>query len=237
MGMAQERILIVEDEPNILELVAYNLEKEGWSVLKAANGNQGWELIQNEHPDLVLLDLMLPGMDGMEVCRRTRENAATRGIPIIMLTAKSEEVDRVMGLEIGADDYVTKPFSPRELVARIRAVLRRVERLQGDEAKEVFELGPIRIDMRQHKVTVNGKPVELTPKEFDLLHLLVSHPGRAFSREFLLEHLWGYEFFGDTRTVDVHVRRLRQKIEEDPANPHWLETVRGVGYRMLEEGE
>jgi two-component system alkaline phosphatase synthesis response regulator PhoP len=183
------------------------------------------------------LDLMLPGMDGMEVCRRTRENAATRGIPIIMLTAKSEEVDRVMGLEIGADDYVTKPFSPRELVARIRAVLRRVERLPGDEAKEVFELGPIRIDMRQHKVTVNGKPVELTPKEFDLLHLLVSHPGRAFSREFLLEHLWGYEFFGDTRTVDVHVRRLRQKIEEDPANPHWLETVRGVGYRMLEEGE
>lgn len=234
--MAQERILIVEDEPNILELVAYNLEKEGWTVLKAANGNQGWEAIQAEHPDLVLLDLMLPGMDGMEICRRTRENEATRGIPIIMLTAKSEEVDRVMGLEIGADDYVTKPFSPRELGARIRAVLRRVERLPGDEVKEVIELGPIRIDMRQHKVTVNGEPVELTPKEFDLLHLLVSHPGRAFSREFLLEHLWGYEFFGDTRTVDVHVRRLRQKIEDDPANPHWLETVRGVGYRMLEEG-
>jgi two-component system alkaline phosphatase synthesis response regulator PhoP len=234
--MSRERILIVEDEPNILELVAYNLEKEGWVVLKATTGDQGWATIQNERPDLILLDLMLPGMDGMEICRRTRGNAMTRDIPIIMLTAKSEEVDRVMGLESGADDYVTKPFSPRELAARIRAVLRRVERLPGDdESKELIELGPIRIDLRQHKITVNGEPVELTPKEFDLLHLLVSHPGRAFSREFLLEHLWGYEFFGDTRTVDVHVRRLRQKIEDDPANPYWLETVRGVGYRMREE--
>lgn len=232
--MSRERILIVEDEPNILELVAYNLEKEGWAVLRATSGDQGWEKIQNEKPDLVLLDLMLPGIDGMEVCRRTRDNASTRGIPIIMLTAKSEEVDRVLGLETGADDYVTKPFSPRELVARIRAVLRRVERLPGDEPVEMLELGPIRIDLRQHKVTVHDEIVELTPKEFDLLHLLVSHPGRAFTREFLLEHLWGYEFFGDTRTVDVHVRRLRQKIEADPANPYWLETVRGVGYRMQE---
>ena len=170
-------------------------------------------------------------MDGMEVCR-ARENAAP-GHSIIMLTAKSEEVDRD-GLETRRR-LCDKTLLPRELVARRR--FHGGERLPGDSFKEVFELGPIRIDMRQHKVTVNGKPVELTPKEFDLLHLLVSHPGRAFSREFLLEHLWGYEFFGDTRTVDVHVRRLRQKIEEDPANPHWLETVRGVGYRMLEEGE
>lgn len=235
--MAHERILIVEDEPNILELVAYNLEKEGWNVLKATTGDQGWNAIQNDRPDLVLLDLMLPGMDGMEVCRRTRENQATRGIPIIMLTAKSEEVDRVLGLETGADDYVTKPFSPRELVARIRAVLRRAERLPGEEQKEMLSLGPIRIDLRQHKVTLNGENVELTPKEFDLLQLLVAHPGRAFTREFLLEHLWGYEFFGDTRTVDVHVRRLRQKIEVDAANPIWLETVRGVGYRMREGEE
>ncbi|HEX2953368.1 MAG TPA: response regulator transcription factor [Bacillota bacterium] len=235
--MAHERILIVEDEPNILELVAYNLEKEGWSVLKAPTGDQGWTMIQNETPDLVLLDLMLPGMDGMEICRKTRENQTTRDIPIIMLTAKSEEVDRVLGLETGADDYVTKPFSPRELVARIRAVLRRAERLPGDEPKEMLSLGPIRIDLRQHKVTLNGENVELTPKEFDLLQLLVDHPGRAFTREFLLEHLWGYEFFGDTRTVDVHVRRLRQKIEIDAANPIWLETVRGVGYRMREAAE
>lgn len=235
--MAHERILIVEDEPNILELVAYNLEKEGWNVLKATTGDQGWASIQNELPDLVLLDLMLPGMDGMEVCRKTRENPATRGIPIIMLTAKSEEVDRVLGLETGADDYVTKPFSPRELVARIRAVLRRAERLPGEEQKEMLALGPIRIDLRQHKVTLNGEGIELTPKEFDLLQLLVAHPGRAFTREFLLEHLWGYEFFGDTRTVDVHVRRLRQKIEDDAANPTWLETVRGVGYRMREGEE
>lgn len=235
--MAHERILIVEDEPNILELVAYNLEKEGWTVLKAPTGDQGWNMIQTESPDLVLLDLMLPGMDGMEICRRTRENQATRGIPIIMLTAKSEEVDRVLGLETGADDYVTKPFSPRELVARIRAVLRRAERLPGDEQKEMLSLGPIRIDLRQHKVTLNGENIELTPKEFDLLQLLVAHPGRAFTREFLLEHLWGYEFFGDTRTVDVHVRRLRQKIEADAANPIWLETVRGVGYRMREAEE
>ena len=234
--MSKERILIIEDEPNIIELVAYNLEKEGWLVSKAQTGEEGWEKIQAEHPDIILLDLMLPGIDGMEICRRTRQNKLTRDIPIIILTAKAEEADRVLGLESGADDYVTKPFSPRELIARIRAVLRRADKnfLEVEE-KETMILGPIKMDLRQHKVLVHEKEIELTPKEFDLLHLLMSHPGRAFSREYLLENLWGYEFFGDTRTVDVHVRRLRQKIEDNPAQPYWLETVRGVGYRIREE--
>lgn len=233
--MSKERILIIEDETNILELVSFNLEKEGWLVSKAKTGDEGWEKIRQEHPDLILLDLMLPGLDGLEICRRTRQNKLTRDIPIIMLTAKAEEADRVLGLESGADDYVTKPFSPRELVARVRAVLRRVENTFGDEGeKETLTLGPIKMDLRQHKALVHDKEVDLTPKEFDLLHLLISHPGRAFSREYLLENLWGYEFFGDTRTVDVHMRRLRQKVEDDPAQPYWLETVRGVGYRIRE---
>ncbi|NLW59374.1 MAG: response regulator transcription factor [Firmicutes bacterium] len=234
--MSKERILIIEDEPNIIELVTYNLEKEGWLVSKAQTGEEGWEKIQAEHPDLILLDLMLPGIDGMEICRRTRQNKLTRDIPIIILTAKAEEADRVLGLESGADDYVTKPFSPRELIARIRAVLRRADKSFSEaEERETLVLGPIKMDLRQHKVLVHNKEIELTPKEFDLLHLLLSHPGRAFSREYLLENLWGYEFFGDTRTVDVHVRRLRQKIEDNPAQPYWLETVRGVGYRIREE--
>ncbi len=234
--MSKERVLIIEDEPNIIELVAYNLEKEGWLVSKAQTGEEGWEKIQAEHPDIILLDLMLPGIDGMEICRRTRQNKLTRDIPIIILTAKAEEADRVLGLESGADDYVTKPFSPRELIARIRAVLRRADKNFSEvEEKEMLVLGPIKMDLRQHKVLVHGNEIELTPKEFDLLHLLLSHPGRAFSREYLLENLWGYEFFGDTRTVDVHVRRLRQKIEDNPAQPYWLETVRGVGYRIREE--
>lgn len=233
--MSKERVLIIEDEPNIIELVAYNLEKEGWLVSKAQTGEEGWEKIQAEHPDIILLDLMLPGIDGMEICRRTRQNKLTRDIPIIILTAKAEEADRVLGLESGADDYVTKPFSPRELIARIRAVLRRADKNFSEvEEKETMVLGPIKMDLRQHKVLVHNNEIELTPKEFDLLHLLMSHPGRAFSREYLLENLWGYEFFGDTRTVDVHVRRLRQKIEDNPAQPYWLETVRGVGYRIRE---
>ena len=201
----------------------------------AQTGEEGLEKIEEEHPDIILLDLMLPGIDGMEICRRTRQNKLTRDIPIIILTAKAEEADRVLGLESGADDYVTKPFSPRELVARIRAVLRRADKnFLETEDKETIVLGPIKMDLRQHKVLVDNNEIDLTPKEFDLLHLLMSHPGRAFSREYLLENLWGYEFFGDTRTVDVHVRRLRQKIEENPAQPYWLETVRGVGYRIRE---
>jgi two-component system alkaline phosphatase synthesis response regulator PhoP len=227
-------ITIIEDEANIVELVKYNLDREGYHTISAGNGRKGLELVRQELPDLVILDLMMPEMDGITVCKQLRADPQTKSIPIIILTAKSEEADRVLGLEMGADDYVTKPFSPRELVARVRAVLRRSGN-GGDDEVEVIEIGDIKMDLRQHITRVRGEEVELTPKEFDFLKLLLLNPGRAFTREFLLEHLWGYEYFGDTRTVDVHVRRLRQKIETDPADPLYLETVRGVGYRFRGE--
>jgi two-component system alkaline phosphatase synthesis response regulator PhoP len=227
-------IAIIEDEDNIVELVKYNLDREGYRTISAGTGRKGLELVQQELPDLVILDLMLPELDGLSVCKQLRADAQTKSIPIIILTAKSEEADRVLGLEMGADDYVTKPFSPRELAARVRAVLRRTGNAEEDEPA-IIEIGDIRMDLRQHLVKVKGGEVELTPKEFDFLKLLLLNPGRAFTREFLLEHLWGYEYFGDTRTVDVHVRRLRQKIEDNPADPIYLETVRGVGYRFRGE--
>jgi two-component system alkaline phosphatase synthesis response regulator PhoP len=227
-------IAIIEDESNIVELVKYNLDRDGYHTLSANNGRKGLDLVRQELPDLVILDLMMPELDGISVCKQLRADPQTKNIPIIILTAKSEEADRVLGLEMGADDYVTKPFSPRELVARVRAVLRRSGAVGEDEV-EVIEIGDIKMDLRQHLARVRGKEVELTPKEFDFLKLLLINPGRAFTREFLLEHLWGYEYFGDTRTVDVHVRRLRQKIETDPADPVYLETVRGVGYRFRGE--
>jgi two-component system alkaline phosphatase synthesis response regulator PhoP len=227
-------IAIIEDEPNIVELVKYNLDREGYRTIAAVNGKKGLDMVRQELPDLVILDLMLPDLDGISICKQLRSEPQTKGIPIIILTAKSEEADRVLGLEMGADDYVTKPFSPRELVARVRAVLRRSIGTEEEEP-EVIEIGEIRMDLRQHLVKVKGEEVDLTPKEFDFLKLLLLNPGRAFTREFLLEHLWGYEYFGDTRTVDVHVRRLRQKIEENAAEPVYLETVRGVGYRFRSE--
>ncbi|HYH02935.1 MAG TPA: response regulator transcription factor [Bacillota bacterium] len=227
-------IAIIEDESNIVELVKYNLDREGYHTISANNGKKGLELVRQELPDLVILDLMMPEMDGITVCKQLRSDSQTKNIPIIILTAKSEEADRVLGLEMGADDYVTKPFSPRELVARVRAVLRRSGNV-GEEEVEIIEIGDIKMDLRQHLARVRNEEVELTPKEFDFLKLLLLNPGRAFTREFLLEHLWGYEYFGDTRTVDVHVRRLRQKIETDPADPIYLETVRGVGYRFRGE--
>ena len=227
-------IAIVEDEPNIVELVKYNLDREGYRTVSANDGRKGLELVRQELPDLVILDLMLPELDGMSVCKQLRAENTTKSIPIIILTAKSEEADRVLGLEMGADDYVTKPFSPRELVARVRAVLRRSGTVEEGEP-DVIEIGGIRMDLRQHLVKIRGEEVELTPKEYDFLKLLLLNPGRAFTREFLLEHLWGYEYFGDTRTVDVHVRRLRQKIEGDSTEPSYLETVRGVGYRLRGE--
>lgn len=227
-------IAIIEDEPNIVELVKYNLDREGYRTISSGNGRKGLELIRQELPDLVVLDLMLPELDGLTICKQLRSDPQTKGIPIIILTAKSEEADRVLGLEMGADDYVTKPFSPRELAARVRAVLRRSS-ITEEEEPEIIEIGEIRMDLRQHLVKVRNIEVDLTPKEFDFLKLLLLNPGRAFTREFLLEHLWGYEYFGDTRTVDVHVRRLRQKIETNPAEPYYLETVRGVGYRFRSE--
>ncbi|MGE5557371.1 MAG: winged helix-turn-helix domain-containing protein [Bacillota bacterium] len=229
--MPGEKILIVDDEPNIVELVDFHLKKEGYTVVSALTGKTALAMASNENPDLIILDLMLPEIDGLEVCKMLRKEMKTKNIPIIMLTAKSEEVDRVLGLEMGADDYVTKPFSPRELVARVKAVLRRITQTEQDD---IIKCGDLVLDAFQHELTIRGKAVDLTPKEFELLRLLMQNRGRVFTREFLLEQVWGYEFYGDTRTVDVHIRRLRQKIEQDPSNPVLLETVHGVGYRFKE---
>ena len=227
------KILIVEDEANIRQLVRYNLEKEGFQVMEAADGLQGLRTAQKEKPDLVLLDLMLPGMDGLEVCRTLKGAPATSALPIIMLTAKAEEVDKIIGLELGADDYMTKPFSPRELTARIKAVLRRSQKetaLPGE-----LQVGRLRINFSRYEVSMGGVKLELTPKEYELIKMLATNLGKVFTREQLLEKVWGYEYFGDTRTVDVHVRHLRAKMAADPATADMVETVRGFGYRLREE--
>ncbi len=223
------QILVVDDEASIRELLAFNLKKNGYSVETAADGREALE--KAPKADLVLLDIMLPEIDGLEVCRRLKSSPQTNGIPIIMLTAKAEEIDRVLGLEMGADDYVVKPFSMRELIARVKAVLRRSH--QDDKAKgEALTLGALRIDFSSYQVWLHDEPVALTPKEYELLKLLVTNPGRAFSRDELLERIWGYEYYGDTRTVDVHIRHLRAKLAADPEISDAIETVRGVGYRF-----
>lgn len=223
-------ILVVDDEEPILELLRFNLEKEGYLVCAAKDGAEALERVEKEQPDLVVLDLMLPGMDGLEVCRRIRLIPKYQQIPIIMLTAKGEVIDKVLGLELGADDYMTKPFSPRELVARIKARLRRIN--LPEENDSLVIRGELRIDIKGFRVYVGGLETELTPKEFELLRVLAAHPGRVYSRDDLLERIWGYEYDGDTRTVDVHVRHLRLKIERDPSNPEYIETLRGIGYRF-----
>lgn len=228
--MAKEKILVVDDEPHILELVKFNLEASGFKVFDAPDGQKAIELAQTANPDLILLDLMLPGIDGLEVCRILRQQKTTREIPIIMLTAKSEEIDKVLGLEIGADDYITKPFSPRELTARVKAVLRRSSGPEKNENN--IKIGNLVVDIEKHEVLVDGEKQEFTPKEFDLLRLLASNPGKVFSREYLLENIWGYDYLGDTRTVDVHIRHLRQKVEKDSERPVYIETVRGIGYKF-----
>ena len=226
------KVLIVEDEANIRQLVKYNLEKESFQVLEAEDGLLGLRLGKAEKPDLVLLDLMLPQMDGLEVCRSLKGNPATAALPIIMLTAKSEEIDKVIGLELGADDYMTKPFSPRELVARVKAVLRRSQK----EASLPGELviGRLRFNFSRYEVHMGNTKLELTPKEYELLKMLATNLGKVFTREQLLEKVWGYEYFGDTRTVDVHVRHLRAKMAADPITADALETIRGFGYRLRE---
>ena len=227
------KILLVEDEANIRQLVRYNLEKEGFQIIEAVDGLQGVKLAKTEKPDLVLLDLMLPEMDGLEVCRNIKGNTATSSLPIIMLTAKSEEIDKVIGLELGADDYMTKPFSPRELVARVKAVLRRSQKdttLPGE-----LSVGRLRFNFSRYEVHMGNVKLELTPKEYELLKMLATNLGKVFTREQLLEKVWGYEYFGDTRTVDVHVRHLRAKMESDPETAEAIETIRGFGYRLREE--
>lgn len=225
--MSKEKILVVDDEKNIVELVKYNLEKEGYEVVCAYDGMQAVELARQDKPDLMILDIMLPGQGGLEVCRILRKESR---IPIIMATAKGEEIDKILGLELGADDYVTKPFSPRELVARVKAVLRRTSAKAEEKDELIFD--ELSINLIKHEVRVNGKEVDLKPKEFDLLKLLSTNPGKVYTREFLLEQLWGYDYLGDTRTVDVHMRRLRQKIEKDPSSPEFLKTVHGIGYKF-----
>ena len=227
-----KRVLVVDDEKDIVDLVAYNLEKEGFRVLKAYDGEKALELARTSKPNLILLDLMLPGIQGLEVCKILRNKPETASVPIIMLTAKGDEVDKILGLEIGADDYVTKPFSIKELLARIRALLRRLEPVKGKA--EVFEYRGLRIDFESHQVAVDGKSVNLSPTEFRLLKFLSQNPGRVYSREHLLDHVWGDEAFVEPRTVDVHIRRLRAQIEKNPEKPRYISTVRGAGYRFTE---
>ncbi|MBI5284713.1 MAG: response regulator transcription factor [Chloroflexi bacterium] len=223
-------VLVVEDEPSLASTLSYNLRKNGFNVVSAADGLAGLQEARRARPDVVVLDLMLPKMDGLEVCRRIR---ADSDVPILMLTAKSEELDKVVGLEVGADDYLTKPFGMRELMARVRALLRRSgARGATGEAGQIV-IGDVELDARGRAVHRAGRAIALKPKEFDLLFFLARNPGQVFTREQLLEHVWGYEFFGGSRTVDVHVRWLREKLETEPGHPEHLLTVRGVGYKLV----
>lgn len=222
----QQLILIVEDEQPIVDILKFNLEKNDYRVIEALDGNEGLRLALSKNPDLVLLDVMLPGLDGFGVCRKIREKSS---VPIIMLTARDEEVDKVLGLELGADDYMTKPFSVRELLARVKANLRRTSP-ETEEAGDVLRIGELIIDSSRYEVIKNDTVIALTLREFELVKFLAEHRGRIFSRKTLLEEVWGYDYYGDTRTVDVTVRRIREKIEDNPAEPAYIMTKRGVGY-------
>jgi DNA-binding response OmpR family regulator len=222
------KILVVDDEPTLVATLKYNLEREKYEVITAADGGSAIEIARSSRPDLVLLDLMLPGMDGIEVCRVLRKDT---DVPILMLTAKGTEIDKVVGLEVGADDYLTKPFGMRELIARVKALLRRSATAERRDA-EIFTSGDLQADMSRRQAFKDGQPLTMKPKELELLAFLIRNKGRAFTREQLLSQIWGYDFAGDSRTVDVHVRWLRQKIEEEPDRPGRLVTVRGTGYRF-----
>ncbi|HEX7125010.1 MAG TPA: response regulator [Thermodesulfobacteriota bacterium] len=227
------RVLVVDDEPDIVELVAANLRKEGFEVQGVGEGARALSLVRHEPFDVVVLDLMLPDVQGLEVCRALRRDPKTAGIPLIMLTARGEEVDKLIGFEVGADDYLTKPFSPRELVARVRALMRRQEREQARPVEsERYEVGGLVVDFATYEVTRNGRPVSLRPMEFRLLRFFLTHAERVYTRDQLLDLIWGEEFV-EPRTVDVHIKRLRAQIEENPADPKLIVTVRGVGYKFV----
>lgn len=226
-----ERILLVEDEKTLAKALKFNLEKEGFRVEVAFDGEEALNAMSGEEPDLVILDLMLPKIDGYEVCRSIRRSS---DVPIIMLTARDEDIDKILGLELGADDYMTKPFNTRELLARIKAILRRTVQ-QAAAARSFIKVGDLQIDVIKRKVTVKGREVALTSREYNLLSLLASNPGKVYSREELLEEIWGDDYSGDVRTVDVHIRHLREKIEEFPAEPNIILTVWGAGYKFREE--
>jgi two-component system, OmpR family, response regulator len=225
------KILIVEDDSNLLATLKYNLNKENFSVVTAADGAKALEVARSEKPDLIILDLMLPELSGYEVCRILRKDMT---VPILMLTARTEEVDKIVGLEIGADDYMTKPFSMRELLARVRAMLRRAEmtKTHTDDHQQPLKIGDLEIDIPRHQAFLKDLQLDLSPKEFELLAFLAKNKGLVFNREQLLEKVWGYDYAGDTRTVDVHIRWLRKKIESDPAKPERIVTIRGTGYKL-----
>lgn len=224
-----KKILIVDDEKNIVDILKFNLKKEGFSTIEAYDGEQAVDMALKQKPDLILLDIMLPKMDGFTVCQKIRHTLST---PILMLTAKEEEVDKVLGLELGADDYITKPFSPRELMARVKANLRRTveEETRKEKSANVLNCGNLTIDVDRYEVKRDNTVIELTLREFELVKFLAQQQGQIFSRENLLEKVWGYEYYGDVRTVDVTVRRLREKLEKDAANPEYILTKRGIGY-------
>jgi two-component system response regulator RegX3 len=223
------RILVVEDEETLAEAISFLLSKEGFDVAVASSGPAAIESFDKTGADLILLDLMLPGLSGTEVCRQIRTKSS---VPIIMLTAKDSEIDKVVGLEIGADDYVTKPYSSRELIARIRAVLRRGELNEIGDDGSILEVGPVRMDTDRHVISVNGEVTPIPLKEFELLEFLMRNAGRVLTRVQLIDRVWGSDYVGDTKTLDVHIKRLRAKIEKDPANPEYIQTVRGMGYKM-----
>ncbi|HEX9019462.1 MAG TPA: response regulator transcription factor [Anaerolineaceae bacterium] len=232
-----EKILVVEDELTLQETLAYNLKRQGYEVETAGEGNTALEIARRDHPDLIVLDIMLPGIDGFEVCRILRKEMNT---PVLMLTARDDEIDRVVGLEVGADDYMTKPFSMRELMARVKAMLRRVRLIREEVSSTTTPPAPAQtmsfdnlvVDLTRREVRLDGAPLALKPKEYDLLLFLAQHRGQVLSREFILERVWDWNFIGDSRTVDVHVRWLREKIEHDPGNPTRIVTIRGAGYRF-----
>ncbi len=228
------RVLVVEDEPDVAELIRYNLVKEGWDVLTASSGAEALKRVRESRPDVVLLDIMVPHLNGWEVCRRLKEDPETRGIPVIMVTGRVEEGDKVLGFELGADDYVTKPFSPRELGARIRAVARRRVGTEEDPKRSLVKAGELEIDRYRFEVRMKGRAVELTPKEFELLAVLAGTPGRVFGRDELLDVVWGRDGFVEPRTVDVHLARLRRKFILAKLPAPRIDTVRGVGYRFRE---
>ena len=226
--MAGKKILLIEDDRDIVELVRYNLEKEGFQMTAVSDGASGLAQIRKSAPDLLLLDLMLPKLSGLEICKEVRRDETLNRLPVLILTARGEEADRVVGLELGADDYVTKPFSPRELVARVKALLRRVE--PAGPAEKTIDVGALRIDPSSYRVTRNSKAIPLSTLEFRLLYYLAARPNKVFTRDQLLDSVWGTERFVTPRSVDVYIRRLREKVESDPQHPAFVKTVRGAGY-------
>lgn len=232
--MSNKKILIVDDEEHIRELIKFNLKKEGYDIEVAVNGSEAIKIIKEIKFDLILLDLMLPEIDGLEVCKEIRRNENTADIPVMMITAKGEEFDKVLGLELGADDYITKPFSIRELIARVKALLRR-SNVKKEE--NIIKFGDVLVNFNTREVTKGDNNVELTLKEFELLKLLIKNKGNILTRELLLDKIWGYEYIGETRTVDVHIRHLRKKIESDDKNPQYIQTIRGVGYKFTSNNQ